>query len=538
MMQPGAGGDGILSGNIGRLSGTWPAAMRNPAWQDVLVVAAYGLAWVLAYHVSTVYWFLPAGLRFATLWCTPRRLWPGLALAEYAALAWIVLRYEDYVTSLGFVLGVVLPWMVHAAVVALARPPLAERVPDSPWRMARLLVAMLAAVMVTSLSLTLMSSVEEGRPLDEPAVRALEFAIGDFIAMLMLVPVFLQLSFTDVSRLRRMAVELLVLFVPLLLLVLAVPAMRSRAASYVGLLALVPMVVMVFRHGWPGGGWALACTSAAVYVLGLGAASPVPRELMQLFLAIVGAVTLMLGAAVTALRQARDAMARKNEMLAAQAVELRALGQRLVRAQEDEQRRVAQELSGDLEPRLAALGTQLGLLARQPLAPEPRAAVDSLRALATGVHGAMRDVLGHLRPGVLDRHGLERALLEGPIHDLLADARVRYEPALRGALAALDPDAANALYRICQEAALDCVRRAQGTRLELVLSATAHATVVDVGLRIAYDHAAGTAFAPEPWLPGARDRVLALGGSYECEADAAGTRHRVRFVTAVAMPRG
>ena len=71
-----------------------------------------------------------------------------------------------------------------------------------------------------------------------------------------------------------------------------------------------------------------------------------------------------------------------------------------------------------------------------------------------------------------------------------------------------------------------------------MLSATAHATVVDVGLRIAYDQAAAVPIEQEPWLPGARDRVLALGGSYECEGDAAGTRHRIRFVTAVAMPRG
>jgi glucose-6-phosphate-specific signal transduction histidine kinase len=383
-----------------------------------------------------------------------------------------------------------------------------------------------------------MNAIEDGRPLADPAVRALDYAIGDFIAMLMLVPVFLQLTTPGSARPRRMFGELLLLFVPLLLLVLAIPATRTHAAGYVGLLALVPMVLMVFRHGWPGGGWALACTSAAVYVLGLDAVSPVPRELMQLFLAIVGAVTLMLGAAVTALRRARDAMSAKSEALAAQAAELRALSQRLVRAQEDERQRVAQELSGEMEQGVAELGAQLGLLARTRLEPAQMAAVDSLRALAQGVHGAMRDVLGNLRPGVHDRHGLERALLEGPVHELLAGAGVRYEPSLRGPLGALGPDACNTLYRICQEAALDCVRRARGTRFELVLAATAHATVIDVSLRLGYDHGARTPDDAEAaWLPGARDRVLALGGGYECEVDPAGTRHRIRFVTAATLPR-
>ena len=509
-----------------------PAALR-----EAMLVTAYGAAWILGYHVSTVYWFLPAGLRFATLWCTPKRWWPWLALSEYVALLIIVLGGDGYATTLGFVLGVVMPWLAHAMVVALARPPAGERAPDSPWRMARLLVAMLAAVMITAMLLTAMGVAEEGALPAEPAVRVLDYVIGDFIAMLMLVPVFLQISTPGSARLRRLFGELLLLFVPLLLLVLAVPGMRTRAASYLGLLALVPMVLMVFRHGWPGGGWALAFTSIAVYVLGLGSAAPASRELMQLFLAIVGAVTLMLGAAVTALRQARDAMAEKGEALAAQAVELRALSQRLVRAQEDERRRIAQDLSGEMEQSLAALGTRLGLLARTPLEPAQMAAVDSLRALAQSVHAAMRNVLANLRPVALDRHGLERALLEGPLHDLLADASVRYEHSVRGPLGALDADTGNALYRICQEAAIDCVRRARGTRFELALSAIAHATVVDVSLRLGYDRGAeASAAADPPWLPGARDRVLALGGSYECEADAGGIRHRIRFVAPAVMP--
>jgi two-component system sensor histidine kinase UhpB len=183
------------------------------------------------------------------------------------------------------------------------------------------------------------------------------------------------------------------------------------------------------------------------------------------------------------------------------------------------------------------------MLARTPLEPAQMAAVDSLRALAQSVHAGMRDVLGNLRPGVLERHGLERALRDGPLHDLLSDAGIRHEPQLRGPLDALDGDARIALYRICQEAATDCVRRARGTRFELVLTATAHGTVIDVSLRIAYDHAADSlarhaAQGESPWLAGARDRVLALGGGYECESDESGTRHRIRFVTAACLPKG
>lgn len=505
-----------------------------PTGLQACALPLYSLAWILGYYVSTYYWFLPAGLRFAVLWCTPRHRWPWLALAELVAIAVVVVRGSGYDTWTGMFLGVVVPWSVHAGVIAFVSTDRRDRVPDTPWRMTRLLIAMLAAALLTATMLTWMKSIELSEASAEPIQNALAFVVGDMIAMLMLVPIAIHLTSPARAPVAPMLRELVLFFLPLLALVLLVPGLRPRASIYAALLALVPMVFMVFRHGWQGGGWALACTSVAVYALAESLESPVPRDIMQLFLVVLGAVTLMLGASVTALRHARDALSQRGDALAIQAEALQALSQRLVRGQEAAQRRIAQDLQGEIEQGVTALGTHLGLLARTRLEPAQMAAVDTLRGLTQDIHASMREVLLQLRPGMLDRLGLDQALRQGPIQDLLSDARVRCELSLRGDIAALDVDAQSAIYRICQETAIDCVRRARSPRIEIRLNVEALAgEVLRVSLLVRYQEpparAAEITANPSHALGGTHDRVLALGGEYLVDAEAGSVCHRVHF---------
>jgi glucose-6-phosphate-specific signal transduction histidine kinase len=505
-----------------------PEVSVRVAWREALGVAAYGVAWALGFYVSTYYWFLPAGLRFACLWWMPRRLWLWLALAEFAAILGVVLSAEDgYSTWLGFLLGVFVPWFIHAGVIAVAQRGVERRLPDTPWRMARLLLAMVAAATLTALALTLMSEVEGGTVAQEGKIELIAFAIGDFIGMLIVTPIWLHLASARRRELGwRPFAELVWMFVPMLAVVALVPTLRPQVVVYAAVLALVPMIVMVFRHGWEGGGWALALTGIAVYVLGVAFDATVVSEVMQLFLAIVGSISLMLGAAVRALRSTRDTLAARNATLAAQALEMRELGERLVRAQEDEQRRLAQELQSELEQGMTALGTRLGLLARTPLEPAQMAAIDSLRGLSQEIHASMREALLRLRPLLLDRHGLETTLRSGPLRDLLVDAGVRYDLIVRGSAGKLDPDVQSALYRICQEAATDCVRRTRAREFTITLDAD-DVDTLGVRLRVSYDGE----FRSDPrdaTLPATRDRVLALGGDYRCDVCADRLEHNIR----------
>ncbi|MCI1709363.1 MAG: MASE1 domain-containing protein [Chiayiivirga sp.] len=521
-----------MSDTLARDSEVMVDAQAAQSWREAFGVVVYGVAWALAFFVSTYYWFLPAGVRFACLWWAPRRLWGWLALSEFAAILVVVLLADQgYRTWLGFVLGVFMPWAVHAGVVAMAQRGESHRLPDTPWRMARLLLAMVVAATLTAGVLTLMSVVEGGAVSQRDKVLPIAFAIGDFIGMLIVTPIWLHLASARRGVLRlRPILELLFLFVPMLAVLALVPDLRPLAAGYAAVLALVPMVLVVFRHGWEGGGWALALTSLAVYLLGEAFDARVARDLMQTFLAIAGAVCLMLGAAVRALRNARDALSERNAALAAQTLEMRALGERLVRAQEDEQRRLAQDLQGELEQGMTALGTRLGLLARTTLEPSQLAAIDSLRGLTRDIHASMREALLRLRPLLLDRQGLEATLRTGPIRELLADAGVRYDVVVRGPAMRLDADVQGALYRICQETATDCVRRMRGRHYALELKVEEGAisgAAPSVQLRVSYDGAFRSE-TREVMLPATRDRVQALGGEYCCEFATGSIEHSIR----------
>src|SRR5688500_1535452 len=187
---------------------------------------------------------------------------------------------------------------------------------------------------------------------------------------------------------------------------------------------------------------------------------------------------------------------------------------------------------------MTALGTRLGMLARTPLEPAQMAAVDSLRGLTQDIHASMRDVLVHLRPVALDRHGLQQALHAGPVRDLVTDAGLHYLLLIDGDPAGLDPDVQAALYRICQEAATDCVRRQRSSRfdVELRVESTPQQQRA-VRLRVEYDVEAASAArtassGDENGLPRTRDRVAALGGAYHCRHESFAIRHEVSFSTA------
>jgi two-component system sensor histidine kinase UhpB len=274
---------------------------------------------------------------------------------------------------------------------------------------------------------------------------------------------------------------------------------------------------------------------------------PVPVFAMQLQIAVAGAAALVIGAAIGSLRRLNSALIERNRRdkaagvrLASQADALRELSRRLVRAREDEQRRLSHELHDELGQTVTALGTQLSLLMRTAIAPELLESLTAQRDLIQRMQEIIRDVLHGLRPAVLDRFGLETALREGPLQRLLAAADVAHRIELSGPVSLLGDDARSAVYRICQEAATNCVRhaRARSFGVQLDVGRTlggdleVHLRVDDDGCGIGPDATEGNG------LKGIRDRVMALAGELRCGSGADGTRLTVWFVDRAAGTNG
>lgn len=183
--------------------------------------------------------------------------------------------------------------------------------------------------------------------------------------------------------------------------------------------------------------------------------------------------------------------------LAARTSELEQLTRLLLRAQEDERRRIARELHDEAGQVLTAVKIELDLDGHTD------AGARVGRALAQ-----VRDLSNLLRPSALDDLGLAAAL-RALADDTSARSRLPVELSINGA-AALPPDVEVVLYRVMQEALTNTVRHARATRIRAALEIGAGAVVLTVE-----DDGCGLSPDVSPnlgWL-GMQERVTAAGGT-------------------------
>ncbi|AWN22517.1 hypothetical protein DKM44_04090 [Deinococcus irradiatisoli] len=191
--------------------------------------------------------------------------------------------------------------------------------------------------------------------------------------------------------------------------------------------------------------------------------------------------------------------------------QLGASQERLIRAGEEERRRLRRDLHDGLGPSLAGLGLKLEA-ARLLLGRSPEKAAEHLSALATEVQGSVGEVrrLVHdLRPPKLDDLGLV-----GALEELLVGVRQTGLSAVLevGSLPPLGAALEVAVYRIAQEALTNVMKHAQARRVELRLSVTGG--VLDLECQ---DDGVGLPAVREPGVGSRsmRERAGALSGTLE-----------------------
>jgi signal transduction histidine kinase len=186
-----------------------------------------------------------------------------------------------------------------------------------------------------------------------------------------------------------------------------------------------------------------------------------------------------------------------RRVLEERSAQLEQLTRQLLRAQEDERRRIARELHDEAGQVLTAVKIELDLEGRK------EASEMVGQALAQ-----VRDLSNLLRPTVLDDLGLMPAL-RGLIEDFARRTRIDARLEVPDPLGTLAPDLQVALYRVVQEALTNVARHAQARRVDIRLG------LEDGRVRLAIeDDGRGVTGEPIPHLGllGIRERVTALGG--------------------------
>jgi signal transduction histidine kinase len=197
--------------------------------------------------------------------------------------------------------------------------------------------------------------------------------------------------------------------------------------------------------------------------------------------------------------------------LALRSGELEQLTRLLLRAQEDERRRIARELHDEAGQVLTAVKIELDLEGRT----DAGAMVG--RALAQ-----VRDVSNLLRPSVLDDLGLVAAM-NALANDFQARTRIATDLVLDGVTRRLPPDIEVVIYRVVQEALTNVAKHAHASRATVRLALTDRRALViveDDGRGLG-SHEADDSGPHLGWL-GMRERLTSVGGSLTIRTRASG----------------
>jgi signal transduction histidine kinase len=220
---------------------------------------------------------------------------------------------------------------------------------------------------------------------------------------------------------------------------------------------------------------------------GSGVMLGVFMDVTLLVLVAVGTLTLVLG--------------EERSVLAQRSVQLEQLSALLLRAQEEERRRIARELHDQAGQSLTALKIELDLEGRKDAS-----------ARVADVLAQIRDVSELLRPRALDDLGLVPAL-----HALVDDFSRRTQ--IPVAIEADDPqgwapETALTLYRVAQEALTNVARHSGAKRawVRLMREGAACRLVIEDDGRGLQD-----GLKPHLGLMGMRERVTAAGGTLRLE---------------------
>lgn len=200
-----------------------------------------------------------------------------------------------------------------------------------------------------------------------------------------------------------------------------------------------------------------------------------------------------------------DLISTFNSMLGRLETERATSNARALSAQEEERRRVAQELHDEIGQSLTAVLLELSRVTDH--APEPvRKELRQVQEITRGSLEEIRRIARRLRPGVLEELGLVSAL-KALTRETPAGAGLAVRLTLSPDLPDLDATAELVVYRVAQEGLTNTVRHAGAEHLDVSL----HRRGESVMLRLA-DDGRGLGEAEEgAGIRGMRERALLVG---------------------------
>jgi PAS domain S-box-containing protein len=213
--------------------------------------------------------------------------------------------------------------------------------------------------------------------------------------------------------------------------------------------------------------------------------------------------------------------------------ELRRLSGQLLRSQDEERRRIAQDLHDSTGQDLVALATMLGQL--RALIPsverKSRKLLSECRALADKCIRDVRTLSYVLHPPVLDDAGLSDAIRDY-VKGFTRRSGIQVELELSPRVERMPRDVELALFRVVQETLTNIQRhsRSQQAKIRIDRNSSLMLEISDSGQGAAGNAMRSTVkppFEPGVGIPSMQERVKFIGGRLEIDTSSGGTTVRV-----------
>jgi two-component system, NarL family, sensor histidine kinase UhpB len=211
------------------------------------------------------------------------------------------------------------------------------------------------------------------------------------------------------------------------------------------------------------------------------------------------------------------------------------LSRHLLRAQEEERKRISRELHDETGQGLMLLRLQLSILATEAQSGDWEKRVKEATTLLDQTISGLRRIIGRLSPRALENLGLAGAIRK-EARDLSKNTDIGTRLSVPEQFGDLDPEVEIAVYRCVQEALHNVAKhsRARNVTIELHQRGQKLALVIeDDGIGISR---ATRARSKGFGLVGMRERVAVLGGRVRIgRSKEGGTRLRITLPTAFAL---
>lgn len=194
---------------------------------------------------------------------------------------------------------------------------------------------------------------------------------------------------------------------------------------------------------------------------------------------------------------------------------------KVIRAQEDERKRIARELHDETSHSLTAMLIELQAVRDEgSLTVEQREHAHALKELIDQALQDINELAWNLRPSVLDKFGLQVSL-DRYIEDVRAHHPLKIMLVMRGDASRLSPDAEITIYRLVQESITNVIKYAQASEVDvMVVVNDAFVSVVVEDDGVGFDVADVLRSRPGEHLGllGMDERVSLLGGMLDIES--------------------